>query len=92
MKLQARHSKWLSAAALLAAIGTAQGAELQGTIEMVDRDGLAVTIIDSGPDFLVHELRLPREAALDTIQEGAVIRATYEDVDGTKLITAFQVL
>jgi hypothetical protein len=87
------HALFASVAAtvLAAAAGSAQGAELQGTIGMVDREGLAITVTDSGPDYLVHGLRLPRDVAIDLIREGANVRATYDEVEGTKVIATLEI-
>jgi Cu/Ag efflux protein CusF len=74
------------AVSVVAVVGIAQADEAMGKIQKVDQD-MKMLVLEDGT-----ELTVPEGTAMDQLTEGTTVKATYEEKDGKKVVTAIEVV
>jgi len=69
----------------MCAVGSAWAAEIQGKIKSLDMASRVLGLEDGTQIWVAEGL------SMDTLREGASVRATYEERDGRKLATSIEV-
>lgn len=70
---------------LVAPVPGAWAGEIEGKIQKIDSAD-RVLILEDGT-----QLWIPQDQSLETLKEGAIVKAVYEEKDGKKVVTSFKV-
>lgn len=71
--------------ALAVSVTGAWAADVEGKIQRIDPADRAIVLEDGTRLWLAEGLQM------DTLKEGATVKASYEERDGKKVVTQFQV-
>jgi len=75
----------LALALLLVAPVPAWAGEIEGKIQKIDSAD-RVLVLEDGT-----QLSIPQDQSLETLKEGVIVKAVYEEKDGRKVVTNFKV-
>jgi Cu/Ag efflux protein CusF len=73
------------ALALVFAVGGASAEEIKGKIQKIDQAARSI-VLEDGTEVWVAE-----GVAMETLKEGATVKASYEERDGKKVVTTVEV-